>query len=942
MIWTSTTLITVGTPTTPSTASTNVSIHSDALAVTDLATETLVRLYVAPNLCNRRCALTISGTLIAETNTYAVLFDGSGDNSKFGTRLPDEIFSLCQSNGGDVCFTSDSAGNTQLPVEVVSFNSGNKTAEIWVAVPLTAATSKTIYVWYATQTRALNQPLATATYGSKAVWNGSLGIGGSSNYLVLVGHDGGITDSTGTQTLTNNGVTKTGVGSGGQIGAAGSFAGTGYIDFGTGTVLTMDLQWTIQLWEEYTSVQDYANLIQLDWASQGTGCLWSTGKVGNTNLNGDTLRFGSPNSSYGGWVGSTSSSYAIDNNQSTWHNHVLATARRIPARPPRPICGKWWTAAAFRWWAAIRAGLPLRPTTTSATTARTASSPAISTRFVLRTPCVRRTTPHGLPYSEQQCPDNRGHAGRGTLRDPAGHKHADRHGCGGSATRHAPYQCDEHNFDVDQYGRRVRYAAQGGDGHDLDPGGCRAVLQAEGTYGDGYAGGDGMRRVATRQPASRPRRTRSRRSPMRQPAATRSITPRRRTRSRRWPVRQRITVSSSIPVCMTRSRRSRTRASVSMTATRYPPVTRSRSCRRLPVITARSTPRAKDTLVVRDSAVKPAPHAFATSTLVVSDTATWTKIHRVWDTVTVTDAASCYNRVKHLKAGDTISVSSKAVGSNGNKKQVSASDSLTLSDAAHKGSMVHCPKGHDTLMSLHDAAACHDSKWRPTAVDTLVLHDAATGRPTQHLAATDTLGTLADHAACYNATHHAAATDTLTFTEKTVVKETTLRLAVTDVVRVSDTARALRPAIKRAAVDTLALGESTVVHGTVHAASADVLQTSYQTFNADTNEFVTVYFGLQDTASTVNFHAGNAAKERLTLRDAAYCLNVRANAKTAVAADRLAISDTAVKSTAVAAADRLTLSDTAHANAGYPSGDMLLVGDRRPPTSCVCCTPRTP
>ena len=347
LIWTSTTLITVGTPTTPSTASTNVSIHSDALAVTDLATETLVRLYVAPNLCNRRCALTISGTLIAETNTYAVLFDGSGDNSKFGTRLPDEIFSLCQSNGGDVCFTSDSAGNTQLPVEVVSFNSGNKTAEIWVAVPLTAATSKTIYVWYATQTRALNQPLATATYGSKAVWNGSLGIGGSSNYLVLVSHDGGITDSTGTQTLTNNGVTKTGVGSGGQIGAAGSFAGTGYIDFGTGTVLTMDLQWTIQLWEEYTSVQDYANLIQLDWASQGTGCLWSTGKVGNTNLNGDTLRFGSPNSSYGGWVGSTSSSYAIDNNQSSWHHHVLAHTT-IPARPPRPICGKWWTAAAFR------------------------------------------------------------------------------------------------------------------------------------------------------------------------------------------------------------------------------------------------------------------------------------------------------------------------------------------------------------------------------------------------------------------------------------------------------------------------------------------------------------------------------------------------------------------------------------------------------------------
>ena len=103
---------------------------------------------VASNLCQRKCALTIAAAAVAESATYAVLFSGSGDATKFGTGLPDELFTLAQADGGDICFTSDAAGLNPLPVEIVSILAGSKQAEIWVAVPLTAATATTIYVWY--------------------------------------------------------------------------------------------------------------------------------------------------------------------------------------------------------------------------------------------------------------------------------------------------------------------------------------------------------------------------------------------------------------------------------------------------------------------------------------------------------------------------------------------------------------------------------------------------------------------------------------------------------------------------------------------------------------------------------------------------------------------------------------------------------------------------
>ena len=144
-IQTSTTLVAAGTPTAAPTPGTMNALYQ------------------------RVCPLTINGTLIAESGTYAVLFDGSGDT--FGTRLPDELFTRCQSNGGDIVFTSDAAGVNILPMELVWIDTSAKTCEIWVAVPLTAGTSNTIYVWYQNHGTTLAQPLAYAPNGSQAVWD---------------------------------------------------------------------------------------------------------------------------------------------------------------------------------------------------------------------------------------------------------------------------------------------------------------------------------------------------------------------------------------------------------------------------------------------------------------------------------------------------------------------------------------------------------------------------------------------------------------------------------------------------------------------------------------------------------------------------------------------------------------------------------------------------
>ena len=127
---------------------------------------------VSPALCIRQCPLTINYAQVLENNTYAVLFSGSGD--AFGTRLPNEIFTLSgmQGNGGDICFTSDVLGTNQLNCEIAYINNTGNHAEIWVSVPLvtTNSSSNTIYVWYGSKSGTLTQPAVGSSFGQYAVW----------------------------------------------------------------------------------------------------------------------------------------------------------------------------------------------------------------------------------------------------------------------------------------------------------------------------------------------------------------------------------------------------------------------------------------------------------------------------------------------------------------------------------------------------------------------------------------------------------------------------------------------------------------------------------------------------------------------------------------------------------------------------------------------------
>src|SRR5208282_6000392 len=97
---------------------------ADAPTVTDKAVyqKATVVTTVEPSLCARVCKLTISGGLIFENGTYACLFDGSVTNHATNAHLPlpDELFALCQGDGGDICFTD--SGLRRLSVELVNID----------------------------------------------------------------------------------------------------------------------------------------------------------------------------------------------------------------------------------------------------------------------------------------------------------------------------------------------------------------------------------------------------------------------------------------------------------------------------------------------------------------------------------------------------------------------------------------------------------------------------------------------------------------------------------------------------------------------------------------------------------------------------------------------------------------------------------------------------
>lgn len=129
-----------------------------------------------PTGWSRRQAIAIQSSAVS----------GSGTLSDFPVlitrdHLDDEVVdpsgsNAAQSDGGDVRFSSDEDGNTQLPCEIVNWEhdsvsaAGDADIEAWVKVDVSGTADTTIYVWYDTASSD-SQPAVTDTFGRNAVWS---------------------------------------------------------------------------------------------------------------------------------------------------------------------------------------------------------------------------------------------------------------------------------------------------------------------------------------------------------------------------------------------------------------------------------------------------------------------------------------------------------------------------------------------------------------------------------------------------------------------------------------------------------------------------------------------------------------------------------------------------------------------------------------------------
>lgn len=150
---------------------------------------------------------------------------------------------LRYADGNGLRITTDSAGTTEIPFQIVSMDTVAKTAEVWVKIPsLLTASDTSIWLWAGNSTAAAYLP--TDTYGSQAVWSGF----GYVDHLEGQSLDSTSTGTNGTDTdvtySTGNG--KLGVGAG--------FNGS------TSKVLLGDIldpttnNYTIEAWVNFTSI----------------------------------------------------------------------------------------------------------------------------------------------------------------------------------------------------------------------------------------------------------------------------------------------------------------------------------------------------------------------------------------------------------------------------------------------------------------------------------------------------------------------------------------------------------------------------------------------------------------------------------------------------------------------------------------------------------------
>lgn len=181
-----------------------------------------------PEDWGRKCELVIQVAQVAGALTdFPVLL--TKDN------LPSEMMDSDEANaalegGGDIRFTTDEDGTSQIPCEVVSFarnsNPASAAVEIWVKIPsVSGSVDTSFWVWY--KKSGETQPAASDPFGSQAVWD--------SNYLAVLHKNASVTVGNTTPDSTSNGRNFTAVAA--NLNAVAGSVGNG-LDFTSSPYLT--------------------------------------------------------------------------------------------------------------------------------------------------------------------------------------------------------------------------------------------------------------------------------------------------------------------------------------------------------------------------------------------------------------------------------------------------------------------------------------------------------------------------------------------------------------------------------------------------------------------------------------------------------------------------------------------------------------------------------
>lgn len=214
-------------------------------------------------------------TLLATITSDNTKVSGSSNLTNFPAlitedNIPAGIWSQTDNGGGDVRFSSDESGSTQLACEVVSWDTSGQTCEVWVKVPtLSYNSDTTIYLWG--NNTGQTQPARTDTYGSDNVWG--------SNYKGVWHLQSSLADSSpNAYNLTNSGASP---GATGKIGSAYDFERTesdyATISDANGPGLEITGSQTFRCWLKPESIVAFLSIMAKSTAATAHHDLYSDG-----------------------------------------------------------------------------------------------------------------------------------------------------------------------------------------------------------------------------------------------------------------------------------------------------------------------------------------------------------------------------------------------------------------------------------------------------------------------------------------------------------------------------------------------------------------------------------------------------------------------------------------------------------------------------------------